>query len=261
MQTGDLEALREPYPRLLRFADYPAGVREEQGLLPVEDIGVQTVWIDHDAYARQRHKQCAFNLYVAAMLENALAPLAEAFGEEDRAEWARAMGRGILQAARETFWSQERGLFVNNMPWLDEEGEVSLCDRSLATAILFGQCPGGATDAALEALVHCPPQMGFSDPANANWRLWALCRLGRVDVVLRELRERWALLPSVLENNTIQERWVAQPDTGDQWSHCAVAPVFVLFMDIAGIRPMEPGFARCAVRPRLADLGGLDLTA
>ncbi len=74
--TGDLEALHEPYPRLLRFADYLHGLWEKGGrrLLPVEDIGVPSVWIDHNAYERQRHKQCAFNLYAAAMLENALAP-------------------------------------------------------------------------------------------------------------------------------------------------------------------------------------------
>ena len=39
-----------------------------------------------------------------------------------------------------------------------------------------------------------------------------------------------------------------------------MAPLYVLFMDIAGIRPTAPGFARCQIRPQLADLGDLDLT-
>jgi hypothetical protein len=261
MQTGDLETVRQPYPRLLRFAEYLSGLREEDGLLPVAGIGVPTVWIDHDAYRHQRDKQCAFNLYVSAMLQHALAPLAEAVGNDDRAAWAREMGGDVADAARDAFWSEERGLFVNNLPWLDDEENVSLCDRSLATSILFGQCPDGQTAPAVDALVRCPPEMGLSYPANATWRLWALSRMGRTDIVVREFRDRWAVLPSVLENNTIQESWDAERDRTDQWSHCAVSPVFIPFMDLAGIRPLEPGFARCAVRPQLADLGAVRLTA
>ena len=39
----------------------------------------------------------------------------------------------------------QRQVFVNNLPWLQEEKETRLCDRSLATAILFDQCPGNRT--------------------------------------------------------------------------------------------------------------------
>lgn len=59
--------------------------------------------------------------------------------------------------------------------------------------------------AALKALAECPPEMGLSYPCNAGWRYWALAKLGRADVVLEELRERWAVLPSVALNNTLQE--------------------------------------------------------
>jgi hypothetical protein len=38
-------------------------------------------------------------------------------------------------------------------------------------------------------------------------------------------------------------------------------PLYVLFQDIAGIRPLTPGFEQIAIRPQLADLPDLDLTA
>jgi hypothetical protein len=261
LETGDLAALREPYPRLLRFAAYLEQLRDADGLLPVADIGVPTVWIDHDAYRRQRHKQCAFNLYTAAMFQHALTPLARAFEDSDRARHFTELGQAILAATIQRFWSTEQGLFINNLPWLDEEHAARLCDRSLATAVLYDQCPGGQIAAVARALVECPPELGLSYPANACWRYWALARLGRADVVLKDFRDRWARMASVVQNNTIQEIWNARPDTADQWSHCAVAPIYVLFTDIAGIRPSAPGFARCKVRPQLGDLGHLDLTA
>jgi hypothetical protein len=58
--------------------------------------------------------------------------------------------------------------------------------------------------------------MGFSYPANAGWRLWALAKGGRADVVLQDLRERWATMDSVKLNNTIQEDWLAKPDSGQK---------------------------------------------
>ena len=261
LETGDLDALSEPYPRLLRFADYLKGLRDTKGLLPVEDIGVPSVWIDHEAYQRQRHKQCAFNLYAAAMYQHALAPICRAFGEHERAKAFARLGQDIQSAAVRAFWSRDHVTFVNNRPWMDEEGSIRLDDRALATALLFDQCPNNNSAASLAALADCPAEMGISYPCNAGWRLWALARHGRIDVVLKELRERWATMRSVIENNTLQEFWQARPDTTDEWSHCPVAPVYVLFMDIAGIRPLSPGFERVQIRPQLGDLERLSLTA
>jgi hypothetical protein len=261
LYTNDLEALREPYPRLVRFARYLDGLRGRDGLLPVEGLGIPSVWIDHNAYSRQRHKQCAFNLYAAAMFEHALAPLCRAFGDRRQEKAARSFGRNLAAATVGRFWSPEREIFINNLPWLKEEKGARLCDRSLATAVLFDYCPGGKISAALQALADCPPEMGFSYPANAGWRLWALAKGGRADVIIEDLRRRWAAMDSVRLNNTLQEDWKAAPDSGAQWSHCAVVPLYIAYMGLAGIRPLEPGFRRVEIRPQPAGLERLDLTA
>ncbi len=135
-----------------------------------------------------------------------------------------------------------------------------MCDRSLATALLFGFCPRNDTATIVRTLADCPPSMGLSYPANAGWRYWALAEGGRTDVILREFRERWAMMDSVLLNNTVAEIWNAHPDSGDLWSHCAIVPLYVTFMSIAGIRPTAPGFAQCTIRPQPADLRQLELT-
>jgi hypothetical protein len=72
----------------------------------------------------------------------------------------------------------------------------------------------------LRILAQTPSNMGVSYPANAGWRLWALAKGGRADVVVKELRERWALLDSVRLNNALQENWHVKPDSDSQWSHC-----------------------------------------
>jgi hypothetical protein len=67
-------------------------------------------------------------------------------------------------------------------------------------------------------------------------------------------------LPAVIENRTTPEDWGVRHDSADQWSHCAVGPLFVAYMDLAGIRPALPGFERVEVRPQLGDLPSLELT-
>ena len=260
LETGDLAALDEVYPRLVRFAEYLETLKEPDGLVPVDDLGIPTVWMDHIAFRQQRHKQCAFNLYVAAMLQNALAPLADARGDTVNAAKFQQRGKVLLEKTVAKYWDPQRKTFVNNRPWLDEEKQPRMDDRSLATAIMFNQCPEGDTAESLRLLVEQPPEMGYSYPCNACWRYWALCRLGRSDVVIKEFRTRWATMDSVILNNTLAEDWSAQPDSGSQWSHCAVSPLFVLYSDIAGIRATAPGFTACEIRPQLADLGDLSLT-
>jgi len=260
LYTGDADAVREPYPRLLRFADFLLSRVGDDGLLPVENLGVPTVWIDHQAYQRQRHKQCPFNLYAAAMLRGALAPLARVMNDTRAAEAADELSGRLHAAVVRQFWSRQYRKFVNNLPWLPEEQTVRTCDRALATALLFDQCPNGDTAASVRSLVDTPPSMGFSYPANAGWRLWALAKAGRADVILKDLRQRWATMASVVQNNTLQEDWTAQPDSRHQWSHCPVAPLYIAFHALAGIWPLEPGFRRMEIRPQLADLDSLELT-
>lgn len=122
-------------------------------------------------------------------------------------------------------------------PGSREEGETRYHDRDLATAVLFDMCPGGKTARSVELLAEEPAEMGFSYPANAVWRLWALIKANRIDVVLNDLRTRWAGMESVSLNNTLQEGWHANPDNREQWSHCPIAPLIVLQQGYCGYPP------------------------
>jgi len=261
LDSGRLRDLEPAYPRLLRFAVYLVGLRDDEGLLPVEGLGIPMVWIDHYAYRRQADKRCAFNLYAAAMYQHALAPICRAFGDAAEADRWSAHGEALETAAVATWWDADAGAFVINREHLEADGGPRFCDRSLANAVLFGQAPGGSTDTIERLLDEMPDSVGLSYPANAGWRLRALAALGRTDVVWRELRDRWANMGSVHSNKTLQEVWDAEPDTPAQFSHCPVAPLFVLMHDLLGVRAVEPGFARYEVRPQLTDAPPLDVIA
>jgi alpha-L-rhamnosidase len=260
-QSADVETIAEVFPRLKRFVAYLESVRLTSGLLAVKDLGVPCVWIDHDAYQKQEHKQCAFNLMVAAMLKNAYAGLAQALGETEAAAQACGIAKSIEEAVIRDFWCLERELFICNLPWTQVEGgQARLCDRSLSLAILYQQNPEGKNQATEEALSNTPQELGLSYPPNSYWRYSALAELGRMEMVLEEFDRKWVTLPSVLANNTIQEYWTAKPDSIDLWSHCGVIPLVILYERMVGVTPLKPGYAEYDVRPQLGKVASLEVT-
>lgn len=255
MYSGDKEGLVEVYPRLLKFFTYLVSLTDTgEYLVPAENLGMCSVYIDHEAFKKTKHKQLALNLYIAAMCRNALAPLCRLFGDEAKAMEVESYGKRIHEGCIAKFWDKQDKIFVNNLPWREQEGETRYCDRSLATALLYDLCPDGDIQRGLEVLVSSPSEMGLSYPCNAVWRLWALIKYRRMDVVLNDLRNRWGKMSSVWENNTLQEFWVARPDEGSQWSHCAVAPLLALHQGVAGIYPLTPGSDMVRIFPQPGDL-------
>lgn len=260
LYTGDTQAIREAYPRLLRFFDYLNSITGPDGLLPVENIGIPTVWIDHTAYKTQKHKQCAFNLYAAAMMKVALPALCRANGDEAKARIVEQKSKLIISATVKKFWDTNQKIFVDNLPWRSAENETRLSDRSLATAVLFDFCPGGNIAASAKALTGLPPEMGTSYPANMVWAHWALAKIGRTDKIISDIRNRWYEIKSVQLNNTISEHWDSRPDSDDQWSHCAVGALFLMHQAVAGIKCLKPGFSEIEIAPQLGGLEKLSLT-
>lgn len=255
MYSGDKEGLVEVYPRLLKFFTYLVSLTDTgEYLVPAENLGMCSVYIDHEAFKKTKHKQLALNLYIAAMCRNALAPLCRLFGDEAKAMEVESYGKRIHEGCIAKFWDKQDKIFVNNLPWREQEGETRYCDRSLATALLYDLCPDGDIRRGLEVLVSSPSEMGLSYPCNAVWRLWALIKYRRMDVVLNDLRNRWGKMSSVWANNTLQEFWVARPDEGSQWSHCAVAPLLALHQGVAGIYPLTPGSDMVRIFPQPGDL-------
>lgn len=261
LYTGDTAALTEAYPRLVRFFEYLRDLKGDADLLPVENLGTPVVWIDHDAYKMQRHKMCVFNLYASAMMQYALAPLCRAFSQPGVAREVTALGKQLEEAIVGYFWSRTHRTFVINQPWLGEEQHPLFCDRSLATAVMFNLCPGNRTQESVELLASMPESVGLSYPANAGWRLWGLAAGGRGDVVVDELRNRWGNMRSVAENNTLSEWWEPTYDSRSQWSHAPVAPLYLLYMGIMGLKPTSPGFTTYEIRPQLGNLPQLSVGA
>jgi hypothetical protein len=254
LYTGRKEDLEEAFPRLVRFYHFLRSLWPAGGLLPVENLGVPAVWMDTDSYKKQRHKQCAFNLYVAGMLQDAFVKLCSAFGKTDLQQAALQMSAQLVRAVRKNFWSEKERMLVNNLPWHKEEGELRTCERSISQFILSGFVREEERSNLLQELIKMPPRFGSCYPPNAQWRYWALASAGIIQPVLDDFRTKWISLTAVQQNNTMPETWKQVPDTHAQYSHAALAPIYLAYMGMAGITPLVPGASRIKIRPLPGDI-------
>ena len=92
-------------------------------------------------------------------------------GEDRSRSWSasNAATRAAASAIAVWTWISRPG----SMPAISER--VSFCTAA----------------ASVRALAECPPEMGFSYPANQIWRLWALGQGGRADVIVDDFRRRF----------------------------------------------------------------------
>lgn len=259
LYAGRKEDLEEVFPRLTRFFGYLQSLAKPGELLPVENLGVPTVWMDTDSYKVQRHKQCAFNLYAAGMLQDAFANLCAAFGRADLQSQALEVSGQLVKAVRRHFWSASAGMLINNLPWHKEEGELRTCERSIAQYLLSGFAAGSEKPNLVRELVEMPARFGVCYPANAHWRYWALAACGQIQPVLDEFRTKWISLAAVQQNNAMPESWNSVPDGHAQYSHASIAPLYVAYMSIAGVSVLEPGARRISIRPQPGDLEAFSL--
>ncbi len=248
MNSGDIEPIRENWPKLLKFAAFIEESRTD-GILDAVKMGEgsNSVWIDHIAYRSQEEKSLAFTLYGAGALSHALAPLAEALDDLQSADWLRGVAGEMVTMAQDRWWRDDLGVFANS-----SDGRMD--DRSLASALLFDQAPAGANKMA-QVLAERPENLGLSYPANTPWLYWALIKSGHLDSAVRDLKERWAGLPSVQLNGTLEEMWDIELGGIHLMSHCAAGPLAVLYQGILGLQPKKPGCSEYLIAP---NLGGLE---
>ncbi len=257
-ETAELGIVEKTYPKLKKFVNYLLTLKKQDGLLPVKNIGVPQVWIDN-YYDKQKHKKCAFNLYFISMIKNALIPIAKTLNKEKDIALFQEVFNNFYENIKKSFWSEPDNSYIINLPWLDNEDKQLFGERSLSLALLYDLFPADESQEMIDLLKVKPDNYIPSFPANAGWRYWALAQEGCMDIIFKEFKEKWSNLDSVLKNNAIQEHWEVSPDSTGQWSHAAVAPLYILFMEIAGIKPTVPGFKELKIQPKIDNMEKLDL--
>ena len=232
---------------------------DEEGLFKVENLVKVGVWLDHTAFRKGRDRRCPYNLYYAGMLENALAPICEHFGDVSLAQELRDLAAKIVDKVKEIYYDATQKVFIDNKPFIEEDGYETVSDRTLSMALLYGYYED--PEPSVKLLKEMPPHVGGSYPCNMVWNYRALAKFGEVDAVTEDLKKRWYTMPSVAQNNSLQEFFDTGTDSFHEWSHCPMGAIIAAYEGYMGLVCEKPGFEEFSVRPNLGMLNKLHLEA
>lgn len=260
MYTGDTSRIRRYYDLMKERRIWSECARASDGLLVTD-------WVKTGDATRPRdivdwamcyrdgfvftHVNAVVNALRYANLRD-MAAMAVAIGRNADAEWFAEEAERVRRAYLGTFVDSETGLVR------DGEGVDHFTVQANAVAITSGvlpeKCRRRVADYIVAKGMTCSTYM-------AQHVLEALCMSGRIDEALAliaasgergwlAMMEKGATITMEFWDLTLKEKWRV-PDMNHAWS---TAPLNVICRCILGVTPLEPGFAKISVRPRLGSL-------
>lgn len=254
---GDPALVHELYPQCLRVFQFFQACIDETGLayrIPCWNF-VDWAPVDRGGYSASMNGI----LYAATLAWEKMAVLR---GDARFAEEVAEMKNGIAASFEQLFWDEGRGVLVDaaDNP-ADRSNAVS--EHTNALALWLGLVSGERAARVIANVFELPAVAPVeAQPYFCSFVLLALKQVGRMDLALKILRDRWGARMADRGATSAYEEWGingsyrAGPYAGFMrtLSHAWSAfPAEFLTMHVAGMRILEPGCVRLSFDP--ADIG------
>jgi hypothetical protein len=268
--TGRRWVLQELYPSVQRQIDWYEPHRDSQGLLRALPGWNWWDWTPVDL----RGASFTTNALYVKGLEDAAWLAGQTEHSDDARRWTETAEQ-VRSALRRVFWDAERGRFED----AHHEGALTgvASEVANALALLYGIA---TADQGLRIRRHFRGEVKDlveSSPLYMGRVAEGLLEAGFGEEVLALLRQRYALMLESTDAPTIWECWdpftagnpiLSEADYAERERSGALRPAgvrslahtggalpaYVLSTYVLGVMPTGPGFERCAIHPRTADL-------
>ena len=250
--TADKEFLNQIYPALIQTAKNFEKFINKDGLLEI------TAWNMLD-WAPMDTPNSGVVTHQNALLVKALgdvAYLANLLGRDEDKSYLLDFANTLKEAINKHLWSKEKRAYIDS---IHSDGKPSETVSQQTNIIVYlCDCAIGERKKILESYLLNPPDhfVKIGSPFMSFFRFEALVKLNRIDKVLEEIRENWGTMLKY-GATTCWETFIGFQKDRLTRSHChawSSAPGYFLGAYVLGIRPLEPGFKKILIQPRLCGL-------
>jgi hypothetical protein len=256
LYTGEERWVRAHYAQALRLLYAHLPHIDEHGLVADMPFWVFIDWADTD----RRGECAAYN----ALLRGAcidLASMARLIGDSGAAAIAERVAAGIADSFHRRFFDPKRNCYAD----ANVDGQLSpkTSEHANFAAMRFGLCDGKLAEGIAERLLfQRSPKATRAQPFFSVVVLEGLRRIGRTDLALRVIRERWGRMVAVGATSCFEEwsqdgTWRSGEFYGiyrthsHAWSAC---PAEFLIAGLMGLEVLEPGCRRVRLSPWRGDI-------
>lgn len=258
MYTGDERWVHEFYPQASRVMGLHRNYFNDRGLIEDMPYWVFIDWADTD----RRGECAAYNAIFVGALE-AYIKMADLKGDATSRQWAQDALQAIRNAFQDAFYDPKRQAFADAR--IDGELSTQTSEHANAAAIHWGLCDDDTARGIVagiweNGMVRATEAQPFFMVVVLN----ALDRIGRFDLALDLLRQRWGGRMVAKGCTSVLEEWYENGSYrhgefcgfmrthSHAWSAC---PAEFLIRNLMGLEILEPGCARIRLKPRDARTG------
>jgi hypothetical protein len=257
--TGDVDFVREMWPRMVTLMDYVEGRLNSEGMAEGQpDDWIFVDWVDFPMH--KRGTLCFEQILLMKAMET-MAICAKLLGI-NKSDY-RVKAEELRNKIKQTFWSYEQKAYYHAI----EDGTMNRQITKFPNmfAILYGLAYEEERREIMQSVMLNPAIDPITTPYMRFYELETLLIDGRHEQVLKEMRDYWGgmlregatsfwekYVPS--EKGTQHLAMYGRP-YGKSLCHAwGASPVYLLGKYYLGVRPTKPGYEEFEIRPSLGDL-------
>lgn len=252
MYTGKEWVIHDNYPTIIKIMEAFVPYINDYGM--IEDM---PYWVFIDwAYLDRRGECCPLNAIYYGAIE-ALLKIAEFRNDHYIIERYKTIAENIKGNFMKRFYNKDLGVFCDANVLGDLSSSIS--EQANASALYFGLCDDKSTKSIVNHL-YVDKDIDFieSQPYYATFSLQALKKMGRIDIALDYIKDRWGKRMVGKGAKSCYEEWYENGSwrfgqfTGFMRTHShawSAHPAEFLIKDLAGIDILEPGCNKLSVKP------------
>ena len=257
--TGDVDFIREMWPRMVTLMDYVEGRLDANGMAEGQpDDWIFVDWVDFPMH--KRGTLCFEQILLMKAMET-MAVCAQLLGidKNDYHKKSEALREKISQ----TFWSNDEKAYYHAI----EDGQMNKQVTKFPNmfAILYGLSHEDQRRDIMQSVMLNPDVDPITTPYMRFYELEVLCMDGLHTQVLKEMRDYWGGMlregatsfweKYVPSETGIQHLAMYGRPYGKSLCHAwGASPVYLLGKYYLGVKPTQPGYKEYSVEPHLGDL-------
>lgn len=260
LYTGDVQAIRQLYPRMESLMEYVLGRRNAEGM--VEGLTGDWVFVDWaDGYLDKKGELSFEQILFCKSLET-MAVCADLLGKQADREKYDALAK-TLKDKLALFWNEEKQAFVHNR--IQGQQSESVTRYANMFAIFFDYLDADQKRAVKTSVLQNDSILKITTPYMRFYELEALCALGEQRHVMQEMKDYWGGMlhlgaTSFWEKYNPSEQGMEHyamygRPFGKSLCHAwGASPIYLLGKYYLGVKPVKPGYREFSITP---ELGGL----
>lgn len=259
--TGDALFIREIYPRMVTLMNYSIERTNTDGLMEgLPDDWIFVDWVDFPMH--KRGVLCFEQiLFVEAL--RAMAVCSRLCDDDDTGYYQMEAER-TLKKVKDLFWSEDQHSFLHAIENDTMNSQITKFPNMFA--IICDDVTATEKDNIMEHVMLNPSVNPITTPYMRFYELEALCKMGRQEKVLPEIKAYWGGMlregaTSFWEKYNPNEKGAEHlamygRPYGKSLCHAwGASPIYIIGKYFLGVKPTKPGYEAYEIRPVL---GGLE---